>query len=235
MGARHHAAHGERRIKHVLFDFLPSFLRASAAPATERLAAWPPRPRGPSAPCRSWCTGRGASPARTSARVRMVAATSSGVSTLSVATSITPTSTSLPFSSFISSSGTCEWMHSSETWSILLFASAGKISSYWRHSLAERLLPVEVGLDAVAVADVHAVVHFRPCDGALERVDAPALHVVHVDVERRLVELDHVDAVLLQRARFLVEQLGEGHRQLHLVAVVLVGDACRRWSSARAA
>ena len=30
--------------------------------------------------------------------------------------------------------GTFEWMHSSDTWSILLFASAGKISSYCRHS-----------------------------------------------------------------------------------------------------
>ena len=42
--------------------------------------------------------------------------------------SITPTSTSLPFSSRISSIGTREWMHSSETCLILLFASAGKIA-----------------------------------------------------------------------------------------------------------
>src|SRR5512145_42998 len=58
--------------------------------------------------------------------------TSCGVSTFSLATSITPRSTSLPFSRRRSSTGTLEWMHSSETWSILLFASAGKISSYWR-------------------------------------------------------------------------------------------------------
>ena len=62
----------------------------------------------------------------------MAAATSCGVSILSLATSITPTSTSLPFSSFSSSTGTFEWMHSSDTWSMRLFASAGKISSYWR-------------------------------------------------------------------------------------------------------
>ena len=67
------------------------------------------------------------------------------------------------------------------------------------------------------------VVHFSAGDRAVQRVDAPALDVVHVDVEGRLVELDHVDAVLLQRARLLVEELGERHRQLHLVAVVLVG------------
>ena len=89
---------------------------------------------------------------------------------------------------------------------------------------AERLLPVEVGLDAVAVADVHAGRALQPGDGAVQGVDAPALDVVHVDVEGRLVELDHVDAVLLQRARLLVEQLGERHGQLHLVAVVLVGE-----------
>ena len=88
---------------------------------------------------------------------------------------------------------------SSETCLILLFASAGKISSYWRQE-SPSLLPVEVGLDAVAVADVHAGRALQAGDRALQRVDAPALDVVHVDVERRLVELDHVDAVLLQRA-----------------------------------
>ena len=56
----------------------------------------------------------------------------------------------------------------------------------------------------------------------MQRLDAPALDVVHVDVERGLVELDHVDPVLLERTCFLVEELGERHRQLHLVAIVLV-------------
>ncbi len=48
--------------------------------------------------------------------------------------------------------------------------------------------------------------------------------VVHVDVEGRLVELDHVDPVGSERARLLVQALGERHRQLHAVAVVAVGD-----------
>jgi hypothetical protein len=64
----------------------------------------------------------------------IVSAISSGVSIVSEATSMTPTITSLPASSRISSGGTCECRHSSETWSILLFASAGKTCSYWRHS-----------------------------------------------------------------------------------------------------
>ena len=65
----------------------------------------------------------------------MVAATSAGVSTRSEATSMTPTMTSLPFRSAISSMGTLEWMHSSETCLMLLLASTGKISAYCRHSV----------------------------------------------------------------------------------------------------
>ena len=68
---------------------------------------------------------------------------------------------------------------------------------------AERRLPVDVGLDAVAVADVHGGGAFEPVDGAVQRLDAPVRDLVHVDVERRLVELDHVDAVGFERARFL--------------------------------
>ena len=48
--------------------------------------------------------------------------------------------------------------------------------------------------------------------------------LVHVDVEGGLVELDHVDAVGLQRLGFLVEQFGKGERHLDAVAVILVGD-----------
>ena len=48
--------------------------------------------------------------------------------------------------------------------------------------------------------------------------------LVHEDVEGGLVELDHVDAVGLQRLGFLVEQFGEGERHLDAVAVIFVGD-----------
>ena len=47
---------------------------------------------------------------------------------------MTPTRMSFPLRSFKSSIGTREWMHSSEICFTRLFASAGKISSYWRHS-----------------------------------------------------------------------------------------------------
>ena len=89
---------------------------------------------------------------------------------------------------------------------------------------AERRLPVDVGLDAVAVADVHGGGAVEARDGAVQRLDAPGRDLFHVDVERRLVELDHVDAVGFERARLLVEQVGEGKRHLDAVAVVLVGD-----------
>jgi hypothetical protein len=61
---------------------------------------------------------------------RMVAATSSGVSTAVVATSMHPTSTSFPASRASSASGTRELAHSSEAWSIRLRASRGKVCSY---------------------------------------------------------------------------------------------------------
>ena len=53
------------------------------------------------------------------------------------------------------SSGTFELRHSIATCWIGLLAIAGKICSYCRHSLPSVCLPVGVGLDAVAVADVH--------------------------------------------------------------------------------
>ena len=87
-------------------------------------------------------------------RRSIVAATCSGVSASSLATSIAPTSTSLPASSPSNSIGTCELAHSSETWSIRLAASAGKIRSYCRHSRPSPLLPLDIGRDAVAVADM---------------------------------------------------------------------------------
>ena len=89
---------------------------------------------------------------------------------------------------------------------------------------AERRLPVDIGLDAVAVADVHGGLALEAVDRAVQRLDAPGRDLLHVDVERRLIELDHVDAVGLERARLLIEQVGEGERHLHPVAVVLVGD-----------
>ena len=120
-----------------------------------------------------------------------------------------------------------------------LFASAGKTCSYWRHSAAERLLPVDVGLDAVAVADVHGRLARRALGRALERGDAPLGGVGHVDVEGRLVELDDVDAVGL-RARALPGSAARRRRTpcgCGRPCRRRSGDRrrCRRSSSARAA
>ena len=111
--------------------------RISPAPASRRrraLSVWLRRCRAASAPCRNWCRRRCAPSARTSSPRRSRCATCSGVSTVSVATSMTPTSTSLPSSSDNSFNGTRELMHSSDTWLMRLLASAGKIFSYCRHS-----------------------------------------------------------------------------------------------------
>src|SRR6266567_9061143 len=56
------------------------------------------------------------------------AATSSAVSTRSVATSMQPTRTSLPDNSPSSSIGTRDPAHSTDTWSIALAATTGRIS-----------------------------------------------------------------------------------------------------------
>src|SRR3974390_621493 len=95
----------------------------------------------------------------------------------------------------------------------------------------ERLLPVDVRLDAVAVANVYGGLTGEAVDGAMQRLDAPVLNLVHEYVEGGLVELDDVDAVLLQRARFLVQQVGEGEGHLHAVAVVAGGGGGRNRTS----
>ncbi len=90
--------------------------------------------------------------------------------------------------------------------------------------LAERRLPVVVGLDAVAVADVDGGLACEPLRGALERGDAPVLDVAHVDVEGGLVELHDVDAQRFQFARLFVQGRGEGVREGRAIAIMLIRD-----------
>ena len=96
--------------------------------------------------------------------------------------------------------------------------------------VAERLLPPDVGLDAVAVADVD---HGRaPGRAAHAPTPAgPSRGPRQEHVERRLVELDHVDAVGLDLQRLGVQQLGEAPSPCRRGCRMTVGDGCRRWSS----
>ena len=119
---------------------------------------------------------------------------------------MTPISTSLPSSNLSTLIGTCELMHSSETWSMRLRAKRREEFLVLPPFVAERRLPFDVGGNAVAVADVHGAGCGDAVDGAVQRLDAPAGGVVHVDVEGRLVELDDVDAVGREAARLFVEQ-----------------------------
>ncbi len=64
----------------------------------------------------------------------------------------------------------------------------------------------------------------EPFDGAVQRLDTPFPDLARVDVERRLVELDDVDAVGGKRVRLAIEQAGKGHDHLHPIAVVGVGN-----------
>ena len=87
---------------------------------------------------------------------------------------------------------------------------------------AQRLFPVVVGLDAVAVADVHRRRARQALGRALERAHAPVAHFVEEDVERRLVELDHVDAGRRDFARFRIQDFGKRPGELLAAAVVHV-------------
>ncbi|KAG1248660.1 hypothetical protein G6F68_013701 [Rhizopus microsporus] len=87
---------------------------------------------------------------------------------------------------------------------------------------AQRLLPVGVGLDAVAVADVHGGFALQSFNRPFQRGHAPVVHFVEEHIEGRLVELDDVDAGRLQLPGFLVEELRELPRQLLAALVVRV-------------
>jgi hypothetical protein len=80
--------------------------------------------------------------------------------------------------------------------------------------VAQGALPVGIGLDAVAVADVHRRRAGQALRRALERLHAPVGGILHVDIEGGLVELDDVHAIGLKRQGLLVEQLGEGEGHL---------------------
>src|SRR5258706_16330818 len=84
------------------------------------------------------------------------------------------------------------------------------------------MLPVDVRLDAVAVADVHGGLAVELGASRLERCDAPGGDFVHVDVKGRLVELNDVGACALELARLLVEYRGELARELLAAAVMVV-------------
>jgi hypothetical protein len=89
---------------------------------------------------------------------------------------------------------------------------------------AERCLPFDIGRDAVAVADVHRGLARQAVDRAVQRGNTPAGDLVEIDIEGRLVELDHIDPDRRQFARLLVQEVGEGHRHRDAVAVMRVGD-----------
>ena len=194
-------------------DELIEVLGRATGSSTSRISAGAPAPRlrraprawrrrcpGASAPCRNWCRRRCSRCATYFIASPITAATCSGVSIVSVATSMTPISTSLPSSSFSTCIGTRELTHSTETCADAALGQRRKRRLVLPPFAPERRLPVDIGLDAVAVADVHGGGAGEPLDRAVQRLDAPAGDLVHVDVERRLVELDHVDAVGL-RAR----------------------------------
>ena len=170
--------------------------------------------------------GRSRAAGTCSSTRRIVAATSSAVSTRWLATSMTPARTSLPPRSRkqLERHARGRALHARPDRSRLR-ASSGNVRSYCRHSRPRRGLPVDVGLDPVAVADVDGRLAPDALDRPLERRDPPGLDVgqVGVDVERRLVELDRVDSERRQLPRLGVEGGRHVQGEPRPVSVVRVG------------
>src|SRR5262249_32780161 len=85
-------------------------------------------------------------------------------------------------------------------------------------------LPFDVRLDAVTVTDVDRGFAGKTLNGTMQGRDTPFRHRLPVDIESRLVELDHIYPDCRELMRLGVEQLGKRHRQPDLVAIIGVGD-----------
>src|SRR5258707_4333091 len=70
---------------------------------------------------------------------------------------------------------------------------------------AERCLPFDIRRNAVAVANMDCGGAGETGGGAMKRLDAPVRCGVHVHIEGRLVALDHIDAVSVDRPGLLDE------------------------------
>jgi len=137
----------------------------------------------------------------------------------------------LPFRSFKELDRHFEWMHSSETclngWGGS--SRAGKISAYWR-TRRRASSSSRGGLDAVAVADVHA-------GGALRPSIARVAHRCPIRFTSSKYTLKAGSSSWITstpsfssaRASWFSSS-ANASRELHLVAVILVGRSCRRWS-----
>ena len=89
---------------------------------------------------------------------------------------------------------------------------------------AERLLPIVIGFDAVAIADVDGGRARETGGGAFECRNTPFVDLAHEDIKGWFIELDDIDAEGFEFACFLVEQVREGHGHIGAATVVLVGD-----------
>src|ERR1700742_2609413 len=74
---------------------------------------------------------------------------------------------------------------------------------------AKRAFPIDVRLDTVAVTDVYRPGAAQSLSSSLQGGNSPRRDLFHVDVEGRLIELDGINAIALQRAGLLIEQIRE--------------------------
>ncbi|SOO28380.1 hypothetical protein XAP6164_2380026 [Xanthomonas phaseoli pv. phaseoli] len=89
---------------------------------------------------------------------------------------------------------------------------------------AQRLLPVSIGLDAVAIADVDGGLALQPFHRAFQGGNTPVVDLVEEDIEGRLVELDDVHAGGFQFPGLLIEDLGKLPCQFFAAFVVRIEE-----------
>ena len=89
--------------------------------------------------------------------------------------------------------------------------------------IAQGAFPVGIGLNAVAVADMHGRGAGQALGGAFQCLHAPFGGLLHIDVEGGFIKLDDVHPIGLQGQCFLVEQLGKGEGHFDFVAIEAVG------------
>src|SRR6185312_290738 len=85
---------------------------------------------------------------------------------------------------------------------------------------AQTLLPVDVRLDPVPVANVDRGRTGDAAHARVERVDAPIFELLKIDVERGLVELHDVDAGVGELFDLGSDRVREGERRFLPVFVI---------------
>ena len=99
--------------------------------------------------------------------------------------------------------------------------------------MAQRIFPIDVGLNAIAVANVNSSGTGQPLRRTLQSFHTPVCRLFHVHIESGLVELNNVHAVGLQCQCFLIEQFCKSHGHFDFVTIKTIGHSVHNGHGAR--